>query len=341
MSRNETNCKQSDDRCFSRWPSLLLVLAFAAAGMVAAFVGRSSLTGQPGKSAPVAETREAASRLVADSARRQSVDRNPDEAPAVEMQDSLSAQVAAMTLDEVLRALAALHLSDGSENNHALLQRLVRRWAESDPKAASQWAAALTGPLRADALEQVAIEWANQDLSAASDWARQLPRSERDSALIAIANEAAATDSQAALRLAVELPPTKARDELISLAAGEWAGADAAAALAWARQIPDGMLRNQLTAAIAVAWSDADPQSAAKLAVTGLPADRLQADTVVSVLQRWAQQKPAEAAAWVAQFPPGDLKATAIENVAAMWGQQDSSAAEAWRDSVNAPVAAN
>ena len=47
-----------------------------------------------------------------------------------------------------------------------------------------------------------------------------------------------------------------------------------------------------------------------------LPAGRLQADTIISIVQRWAQQSPADATDWVNQFPDGDLRDTALECLA-------------------------
>jgi hypothetical protein len=43
----------------------------------------------------------------------------------------------------------------------------------------------------------------------------------------------------------------------------------------------------------------------------------LQADTIVSIVQRWSQRSPGEAAEWVDQFPEGALRDAAIESLAA------------------------
>ena len=197
-------------------------------------------------------------------------------------------------------------------------RRLLRRWAETEVRAAAAWAEQLPADkARAAALSEVAVEWANADLKSAAEWAQQLPEpSEQQAALLSLANEAVRTAPMAALRLAVELPADANRDETIRRAAMEWAEQDGPGATAWAKQIADVALREKVMAAEAVAWAEVAPEAAATFAVGSLPAGRLLEDTVISITQRWAQQQPDAATAWVEQFPPGKLKLTAFENVA-------------------------
>jgi hypothetical protein len=89
-------------------------------------------------------------------------------------------------------------------------------------------------------------------------------------------------------------------------------------------------LRASVLAGESVAWAKQDPESAADLAVQELPAGRLQEDTVISIIQRWAQQAPEAAAAWVDQFPPGPLRTVAIDNLVSQWSQKDAAGAHQW-----------
>ena len=95
----------------------------------------------------------------------------------------------------------------------------------------------------------------------------------------------------------------------------EWAVQDPVAAADWARRIPGESLRATVLAGIATVWSDRDPVGGATLAAKELPAGRLQADTVVSIVQRWAQRAPDDAAGWVLQFPEGKLRDAAMESL--------------------------
>ena len=130
--------------------------------------------------------------------------------------------------------------------------------------------------------------------------------------LMAIGVEAARTDPLIALTLASGLTPSPDRDELISRAAAEWAVTAPTAARDWALQITDQNLRTKTVSAIAVAWADSDPTSAAALAVENLPPGRFEEDAIVSIIQRWANQSPEQAAAWVDTFQESELKTSAL-----------------------------
>jgi hypothetical protein len=230
--------------------------------------------------------------------------------------EALQRLLATISGPQIQEALIALHAEAPSETTTELSLRLVRKWAEAAPAAAADWVAQLpVGPLRAEALDQVAIVWANQALENAAAWARLLPPADRPRALGSIAQEAVRTVPVKALQFALELPAAPLRDGLIRRAVAEWVTTDPEKAVAWARQLPDDTLRDEVLAATATAWSDHDPSAAATLAATELPSGRLQADTVVSIVQRWAQQNPDRAAAWVQTFPENDLRWDAIENL--------------------------
>jgi hypothetical protein len=187
--------------------------------------------------------------------------------------------------------------------------------------------------MRAAALDQVAIAWANRDSGAAATWARELSTdAEKQKSLCLIAAEAVRAAPIDALRLATELSPGAARDSLIARAAAEWVADDASGATEWARQLPDDSLRCETLAAVAVSLGEREPFRAASLAVRDLPPGRAQSDAVVSIAQRWAQQDPEKAAAWVEQFPEGELRLAAMENVAAIWSLANAPQARRWSD---------
>lgn len=245
-----------------------------------------------------------------------------------ELLEKLAAEVSPADIPAALD-----ELKNAGFGGHEFTRRLLRRWAQADAPAASTWAGQLpAGAERESALSAVAIAWANTDLDSAAAWAQQLPdQAERQTALLAIANEAVRAEPMEALRLAVELPANSERDDAIRRAVMEWAAADATSAVDWAKQIPDEALRSKVLAAEAVAWSESAPESAATLAVENLPAGRLLDNTVVSIVQRWAQQQPEAAAAWVAEFPAGELKVAATDNLLAIVNLHDQPADETSR----------
>jgi hypothetical protein len=208
----------------------------------------------------------------------------------------------------------------------------VRQLAESDPRAAALCAGQFPATaLRVDAIEAVAIAWANQDLPSAIEWSHQLAdENERQRAQICIAFEAARAEPLTALALAIPLNADPDRDELIRHAAGEWAATAPEAAAEWARRIENAPLRTRTLASIATVWAEMDPRAAATLAIEELEAGRLREDTVVGVVQRWAQREPADAAAWIVTFEEGELRAAALYNLVKLWADQNPTEAGEW-----------
>ena len=197
--------------------------------------------------------------------------------------------------------------------------RLLRRWAENDPRSAADWVTrTAAGPLRTEAINSISIAWASQDPAAAANWARQLPAiAERQSALLQTAYEAARTAPQEALTLAAELNAGPARNDLVTHAAMQWAATEPEKAAKWAGQIQDRPLRERVLSTIAAAWGDTDPAAAARLAVDSLHPGRLQDEAVIGIVARWVQTGPEGATAWVAQFPAGQLRESALAILAA------------------------
>jgi hypothetical protein len=164
-------------------------------------------------------------------------------------------------------------------------------------------------------LETAALAWGDSDPASAAQWAQGLnDEAERTLALTDIAGEAVRSAPLLAIEIACPLSDAT-RDEILPRAASQWAMQEPAAAADWARQISGEALRATVLASIATTWSEQDPAAAANLAVKELPPGRLQANTIVSIVQRWAQHSPVDAATWVNQFPKGPLRDTAFASL--------------------------
>jgi hypothetical protein len=223
--------------------------------------------------------------------------------------------------DAELRASLESLLTDVTPAAENLRRGLLRRWAEHDPAGAARWAAAVErGPARSDILEQAAIVWAETDLTAALDWAMNLPDdSGRQSAGIAVAYEAARANPLLSLDIASRMDGCVERDALLCHAVAQWgAGGRTDEAAAWVAQIRDPVLQERLLAALAVAAAESDGETAAAMVATNLRPGPLQELTAVQVAQRWYQQSPAAASAWVAGFPAGTAAAAAEESLHAI-----------------------
>ncbi len=219
------------------------------------------------------------------------------------------------------------HFDSSSGNAKARLAREVpwseeekeriRLRAQNDPSGFGEWAATLSpGANRHFALETAALAWGATAPSSAADWAEDLSeKTERTQALTHIASEAVRSDPHLALELARSLPEPSMND-IVPRATAEWAATDPVAAAEWAGQISSTPLCTATLAGIATVWSEQDPVAAATMVLREIPAGRLQADAIVSIVQRWARQSPADAADWVNQFPDGELRDTAMECLA-------------------------
>jgi len=265
--------------------------------------------------------------------RDQTIDANPPNSTFVESSDS--APLALRNIGEESRSWIDAAVPEAVWSAFVRLQRdelddaareafimALREWAENDPANAGAWSARLpVGAIRTAALDNVAIVWANKEYSEAVAWAGQLVDSDEQGRVMGcIANEVVRAEPVEALRLAVGLAPGDARDELMLRSVREWATRDAAAALAWSDQIPDGPLRERILAATATEWGNSDPVAAATFVASNMPTGRAQADAVVGIVQRWAQQDLEGAIGWVAMFPPGELQTVATASIAALGG---------------------
>ncbi len=252
--------------------------------------------------------------------------------PSSEEETELERWIGGISPDKFPLALDYLADHDCGEEGRALSLRLVKSWADRDPRAAAAWASICPqDALRLEALQAVAAAWAAWNLNDAVAWARLLTaEGDRSGGLIALAYEAARNQPMDALRLVVDLPADEARDGLIAHAVSQWAGSTPADAAEWADSIPDPDLRENLLSVIAAAWGESDPLSAATLAVHALPPGKRQDDAVVGIVERWVQSDPEAAAAWVAEFPEGKLRLEAVQHLVLIWADLDVNQAGRW-----------
>jgi hypothetical protein len=194
---------------------------------------------------------------------------------------------------------------------------LLSRWATYSPAEAAAWALSMpSGAAREAAINQVALAWFATDPQAAWGWASGLEAgATRDAALISLAYELSRNEPALAFERSGSLPEGPARTQLIEHAVANWAVADPQAALAQVREIGDGALRNSALGRLATSWAESDPQAAATLAADAMEPGPAQERAVASIVQRWAQQDPDGAKAWVATFPDGPMKQNALEHI--------------------------
>ncbi len=241
-----------------------------------------------------------------------------DAASEEELPVTLEKIVATWPEHEIQQTVAELLDQPADDSRLEILRvSLVDRWSGKDPASAARWASSLPeSPDRLQTITKVALIWNESNPAEAWNWALSLaPESTRQSALLALGYEVTREDPALALdRLAVlENGPDRLR--FIEHAISNLAATDPDGALNRTSQLTDPVEKNHAMAALAIAWSDSDPFAAATLAVEEMGAGPEQDRAFVAVTQRWAQQDPDAARAWVEEFPDGSLKAGAMEQI--------------------------
>jgi hypothetical protein len=237
--------------------------------------------------------------------------------------ETLDQAIAALADNDLPSAIAAL-MDDPRPTAGDIRQLMLKRWAEKEPAKVADWASRLPpGPTYTSALEQLAIAWANIDLPSAERWLGALPGGEaKSNATLALGYEVARTDPVKALALAIDLPANASRDNMLLHAVSQWADVDAPGAIGWVRQWPDSGLRERMLGSAAVAMANQDGQAAAQLAASELGPGG-QASAAVAIVQRWGQQAPRDAVAWVRQFPETTVRDSAMESLLGVWQFHD------------------
>ena len=147
----------------------------------------------------------------------------------------------------------------------------------------------------------------------------------------------------AAIWEALELEPELARQGLQQLATGSeeknrliqhfamrLAENNVDDAVKWAAALEADEEKSQAFGKIALVLSENQPERAAHLLSDSGVAGRDFDVAVVQVVQRWAAQSPAEAAAWVILFEPGEARSAGLKEAIAVWARNDAQAAFSW-----------
>ena len=245
--------------------------------------------------------------------------------------------MAVLSQQEIASGLEKVEAMPWGPEANRLLQGLLKRWSQLDPRAAAEYALKLdSNRAGGAALRSIFGEWSEQDPSGALDWyfanLRKFPAMLSPSLRTAFM-QLAAQDPARALATAWQLPEAMSREALravVSQAALE-------GGLEGLRSVVTGMVpgaqRNSMISAIIQEYSVYQPQEAVNwINMMDDPASRLFAmNQLVSV---WGYDKPAEAAQWVGSL--GDLNLRGREAVTLIrnWSSIEPDAAAAWLESM-------
>lgn len=241
--------------------------------------------------------------------------------------DRLTAELMAMLTERNTAGFFRV-LSDEEFHTH-FGTKALGRWLELDADAALRWL-----EQRPDANDThawlVARRLVTEQDRLLAYCDTLAPGTWREAVLTSASAECATTDPKRSVGLAERLSVSAARTSALETAAYAWYTQDVAAANAWANTAGDLELRERLLAVGSKAIANADPDLAAGWLATAVKSEPLLTETALSVVDRWVDQQPAKAAAWVARFPEGIYRRAAIERVFEEWRKSEPFAAEAW-----------
>lgn len=155
-----------------------------------------------------------------------------------------------------------------------LIVYFSRRWADTDPWMAAEWAGGLDGMAREEVYGAVAAQWASRDPAEAARWAYGLPRGmERMTMLRRIVGQWIRLEG-------LEFPtewlaaqdPDPDFDGAIEAVVVALVELNPAAAFSWAMSIVDRVRREVAADAVARYWLEVDPEGAAPVLAEELPA---------------------------------------------------------------------
>jgi hypothetical protein len=133
----------------------------------------------------------------------------------------------------------------------------------------------------------------------------------------------------------LDRPAAPSRDAALVHAITRWVSEDVAAALAWleahAPEKTADTVWSAMIRASALTIAADSPRDAARLILGHLGKNDPNRDIAVTgIVQRLVQERPADAARWVAEFPAGHLQREAARELMGLWCERDVNAAAGW-----------
>lgn len=196
------------------------------------------------------------------------------------------------------------------------------RYYEQNPREfASMGGGRRGGFMRgADGSYIIASEWAKQDPQSALDWANALTGSKRDEAISAVAGEVAKQDPAQAAAMISSMDPSQVGGAYRTIAES-YGSKDFAAAQAWIQSLPADEQAGALAAAIS-GLARTDPRAAATQ-VAGMTDGKSKDRAVRNVVGAIAYESPQDAAAFLSQNGSVEAQEDSMRELIPAWVSKD------------------
>lgn len=158
---------------------------------------------------------------------------------------------------------------------------------------------------------------------------------ERNRALAAAVWDALERDPKLALEGFAQLSKgSEEKNRLLEHLAMRLAEADVEEAIQWANALETEEEKSLAFGKIALILSENEPERAAHLLSDSGVAGRDFDVAVVQIVQRWAQESPTNALAWVVLFDAGEARRAGLKEGISIWATADPQAAFSWISSL-------
>lgn len=251
--------------------------------------------------------------------------------PALER--TLTAALERLVVSDAQAAAGVVSSLSASEVPSNAAAQVAQALAAKDPAAAMQWANTLPdGNARKVARARALEVWAARDPNAAAQYVSAMPAgSGQQDAVALLAWRLGRDDAPQAIAWATSLPAEAGRAAALARVADGWATRDPAGAAHWiAGEASDqlGQLAPSTLNAALSYWVLKDPAATGDFVRLLSPTQQAAAAEFVAPLL--AQQDPAQALRWAESLPAAQAHDTAITAAYQRWVQNAPAAAQAW-----------
>jgi hypothetical protein len=221
------------------------------------------------------------------------------------------------------------------------IAEIAKDWGATDPAAAAQWAATLTGndsTAATAALNSIVTTWAKNDpvgalafVNGSSDPSQFLADAP------ALAQSLSQYDPTAALSYVQNLPDGATKDQALNNVLVNLASTDFTDAWNFASGLPDGASRDAAMGSLVTAEAKIDPTQAANLLAQFPKGPALQSATR-ALAKTWAASDPQALSAWMQSLPAGNQRTPAIIELISAVATKDPASAMNWANTVTSPT---
>lgn len=213
---------------------------------------------------------------------------------------------------------------------------LIHRVASENPQAAMSLLNVMTGQQRLMSIRSIAQVIAVNDPQQAIEWLALLDHDSRQSAVQGMMQGWAQQDPVLA---AEYISANQDYRNSIGSVIGAYARAEPSQALKWLMGFGDEELMVQHASQLFSGWAQGDPIGAAQM-ISEHRDSIWAASGVRTVVSMWANNSPADAAAWLASLPD-NMTSSGVRPLARQWSQQDINGALGWAQDLATPLRDN